>query len=432
MISNINLSKHFFSYGVGIFPLLLLIGPLISELFLVTVILFTWILIVKKKQFKYLNKYFIFFSLFYLSTLFSTLLNFYHFDNAKAGIFYFRIPLFAFAIWFVLDHYNIFNKKIVFFYTIFFCLIIFDALLQFYTGQNLLGNEILRKRISSFFGEELILGSFITRILPFFLLHLIMNDIINQKINIYYTVFISFICLIVYLSGERTSFFLLVLFFSLVFITVKDLRKFIFIVGIILFFLSLLMSYFKNSEQINPANRMFSKTYAQLLGKGGNNEEHKKKLFNKVYIFSHDHHGHYLLAAKIIKDHPIFGVGVKGFRYLCRKKIYILENNDGCSTHPHNTYLQVFSSNGVIGFIFLVTAFIYLIRQIIICRNKIEKENNFNKLKISQIIMLITVLINFWPLVPSGNFFNNWLSMLYFYPIGYYLYFKHIDEKKIN
>ena len=76
MISNINLSKHFFSYGVGIFPLLLLIGPLISELFLVTVILFTWILIVKKKQFKYLNKYFIFFSLFYLSTLFSTLLNF--------------------------------------------------------------------------------------------------------------------------------------------------------------------------------------------------------------------------------------------------------------------------------------------------------------------------------------------------------------------
>ena len=117
---------------------------------------------------------------------------------------------------------------------------------------------------------------------------------------------------------------------------------------------------------------------------------------------------------------------------MCRKKIYILENNDGCSTHPHNTYLQVFLSNGAIGFIFLVTAFIYLIKQIIICRNKIEKGNNFNKFKISQIIMLITILINFWPLVPSGNFFNNWLSMLYFYPIGYYLYFKHIDEKKIN
>ena len=49
MIFNINLSKHFFSYGVVIFPLLLLIGPLISELFLFTVILFTGILIVKKK-----------------------------------------------------------------------------------------------------------------------------------------------------------------------------------------------------------------------------------------------------------------------------------------------------------------------------------------------------------------------------------------------
>ena len=28
-------------------------------------------------------------------------------------------------------------------------------------------------------------------------------------------------------------------------------------------------------------------------------------------------------------------------------------------------------------------------------------------------------------------FFNNWLSMLYFYPIGFYLYFKHHNEKKL-
>ena len=30
----------------------------------------------------------------------------------------------------------------------------------------------------------------------------------------------------------------------------------------------------------------------------------------------------------------------------CRNKIYILENNDGCSTHPHNTYVQILVSNG--------------------------------------------------------------------------------------
>ena len=48
----------------------------------------------------------------------------------------------------------------------------------------------------------------------------------------------------------------------------------------------------------------------------------------------------------------ISGTGPKGFRYLCRNKIYILENNDGCSTHPHNTYIQVLVSNGLIGFFY--------------------------------------------------------------------------------
>ena len=32
-----------------------------------------------------------------------------------------------------------------------------------------------------------------------------------------------------------------------------------------------------------------------------------------------------------------------------------------------------------------------------------------------------------WPIIPTGNFFNNWLSMLYFIPISYYLF-----EKKYN
>ena len=47
-------------------------------------------------------------------------------------------------------------------------------------------------------------------------------------------------------------------------------------------------------------------------------------------------------------------------------------------------------------------------------------------------ILLAIILINLWPIAPSGNFFNNWLSMLYFYPIGLYLYFKFKNEKKVN
>ena len=63
------------------------------------------------------------------------------------GIFYFRIPLFAFSIWFILERFNFFNKQIIFLYVIFLFVIIFDSLFQYYYGKNLLGNEILVGRV---------------------------------------------------------------------------------------------------------------------------------------------------------------------------------------------------------------------------------------------------------------------------------------------
>lgn len=435
MNSENNISNFFFRYGLICFPLLLLIGPLISELFLISVIIFSLFRIIKEKKVIFFkNRFLVFFILFYLSTVFSTLVNFYNFDSAIGGIFYLRIPLFAISIWFILDNFNIFNKKTIVFYNLFFLIIIFDTLLQFYSGKNLLGNEIISKRISSFFGEELVLGGFIIRILPIFLIYLVMNNFLNnEKKNYYYLLLISFLCFIVYLSGERTSFALLILFFFTLFFISKYLRKFIIIISITSLILSFVLPNLKNSNEINPANRMFTKTYNQIIGKGEEQyEEHKKKIFKKLYIFSHDHHGHYMLSYKIFKDHKISGTGTKGFRYLCRNKIYILENNDGCSTHPHNTYLQILVSNGLIGFFLLIFAFFYIVREVFLCRKKNKIKQILDKNEISKGIAISAILINIWPLIPSGNFFNNWLSMLYFYPIGFYLYFKHVNEKKIS
>ena len=434
MNSKINLPKLIWGYGLCLFPLLLLVGPLISELYILIIIIFSLFYITREKKFYFFNnRYIIFFILFYLSTIFSTLFNFYHFDYSKSGILFFRLPLFAIAAWYVLKTYNTFDRKIVFFYTLFLSVIIIDSLIQFYLGKNILGYEILRNRISSFFGEELILGGFITRIIPFFLMYLLMTNIIKEnKINFFYSLIISLSITIVYLSGERTSFFLLILFFFTIFIISKYLRKLIILVMIFFILSSFIISKFQKNDQLNASNRMFTKTYQQIIGDGKNTEEHKKKFFNKVYAFSHDHHGHYLLSYKIFKDHPIFGTGVKGFRYLCRNKIYILEKDDGCSTHPHNTYVQILVSNGIVGFTLIFLAFIYILREIFKCRKKLSAKNIFDKYELSKGVMLSAIFINLWPLVPSGNFFNNWISMIYFYPIGFYLYFEYLDETKIN
>ena len=428
------LSKFFFVYGLAFFPLLLLIGPLIAEFFLIlSIIFFLFFTVKEKRSLFYKNRFFIFFSFFCLSTLYSTLSNFYSFDWSVNGIFYFRIPLFAFSIWFILERFNFFNKKIILLYVIFLFIIIFDSLFQYYSGKNFLGNELLHGRISSLFGDELILGGFMLRTLPIFLIYLVMNDSLNdKKLSIFYAILISFVCLVIYLSAERTSFALLILFLVTIFLSIKYFKKFITIIILIFLILSL-ASHFKNPNPNNPASRMFIKTYNQVLGIGAKDiSRDKKKFFDKIYIFSHEHHSHYTLSLKIFKDHIVFGTGTKGFRYLCRNKIYILENNDGsdgCSTHPHNTYIQILVSNGILGFSLLILAFIYTIKELLVSRKKILSSSKFNKNEISKLIAISAIFINIWPLIPSGNFFNNWMSMFYFYPIGFYLYFKHKYEK---
>ena len=373
MNSQYNISNLLFGYGIVFFPLLLLVGPLVSELFLISIVIFSIYGIIKEKnEIFYKNRFLIFFSLFYISTIYSTLANYYNWDATISSIFYFRIPLFAFSIWFILKSFDIFNKKTLLLSSLFFLIIIFDSLLQFYSGKNILGNEIVSNRISSFFGGELKLGSFIVRILPIYLIYLLMNNIIQKnKKNIFYLLIISLACYVVFLSGERTAFFLLILFFSTLFFISKFFRKFIIFITLILFALIIVLSNFKNPNKIDPAHRMFVKSYNQIIGKNieniedqGNYEKYKKKIFNKIYIFSHDHQGHFMLSYKIFKDHIITGTGAKGFRYLCRNRIYTLKNDDGCSTHPHNTYVQILVSNGLIGFSLLLFALFYVLKEI--------------------------------------------------------------------
>ena len=36
-----------------------------------------------------------------------------------------------------------------------------------------------------------------------------------------------------------------------------------------------------------------------------------------------------------------------------------------------------------------------------------------------RLCLLICVFINLWPLAQTGNFFNNWISIIYYLPIGF-------------
>ncbi len=45
------------------------------------------------------------------------------------------------------------------------------------------------------------------------------------------------------------------------------------------------------------------------------------------------------------------------------------------------------------------------------------KQNNENFL--SKYILISSFLVNLFPLVPTGNFFNNWNAIVYSLPLGF-------------
>ena len=102
---------------------------------------------------------------------------------------------------------------------------------------------------------------------------------------------------------------------------------------------------------------------------------------------------HIKVSYNMFKDSLIRGYGNKMFSHKCYKDYFV---NDGrCSSHPHNFLAQILVETGLVGFSIYLVFLIILIKEVI--RNK-------NQLKHSNILILILIFINFFPLFPSETF----------------------------
>ena len=128
----------------------------------------------------------------------------------------------------------------------------------------------------------------------------------------------------------------------------------------------------------------------------------------EIFIFSRTHTHHYISALKMFLDNKVFGVGVKNFRNFCTDEKYKI-SRDSCSTHPHSTYIQILSETGIIGFLFLLTALIYFCKYIL--KHLILKFKGKCYFNDFEICILSGIAIYLWPIVPTGNIFNNWLNI---------------------
>ena len=381
-------------------------GPFFPDLIVSVSALFFMYYLLKNNNFYYFSKkpFIIFLAFCIISSLISLETEDISL-SIKSSLSYFRIGVFSCFIWYLIDK----DKTILtyFYYVLVLCFsaLIIDGYIQYFTGVNLSGLKMLGIRVSSFFGDELIMGSYLSRLFPLlFALFLVKK---KQKYEIYFIgLLFILVDVLIFMSGERSAFFLLNLSTVFIIILIKEYQKF----RLVTFIIAIICVFILSLYSTNLSQRMF---------KGPAEDMGLVKSSKEAVIFSKGHDSLIRTAYNMFKDQPLLGHGPKMFRIVCKDEKYATGINP-CMTHPHNFYIQLLAETGIIGFLFLFGALSYVIfislQQLksIICRQK-------RPLTDYQVCLLAGILISVWPFSPNGNFFNNWLMVIYSLPIGFYL-----------
>ena len=399
-------------------PLTLLTGPFLPDLIVVICSLFFLFDTLRLKLFKYYNNYFfkIFFTFFIilnLSTLFSE-----NFALIKYSLGYIRYGLFSILLFYVLK--NVDNSKLLLGYSIIFTyfVLVFDGYFQFIFHKNIFLFEIQKYHdysfyVTSFFNDEKKLGSFLAKMFPLFLFSIILfkDHLKKIKLEKITSLIIILIFILIFLTTERVSIFIITILISLIFLKSNIFFKPKIVFFSIALFSSVVLLYFQ-PEIFYKIKSIFYST--GILHPGFANEGNSLHVDNVLgeydkgkFIFSKYHHIQIVTSINLFLENPLFGVGPKNF-----KNVVLT------GWHPHNYAFQILAEVGIFGFIVFIFTFIFLLFKLI--KNFLNfKDRNLNN-EIN-LYLLAGFLLALFP-IPSGDFFNNWVNILIYFPVGYYLY----------
>ena len=325
---------------------------------------------------------------------------------------------------------NILNLK-KFFFLSFICtsFVSFDVIFQYLMGFDIFGFKSLDTLNSGPFGDELIAGSFLQRFSLFSIFYIFVIFEKKKFNNLLLFFIITIHLTAILLAGNKMPMLLFFLGYFLVFLILKNMRWAI--VSSLVFFLIIFAVIYKTNNNyrtvysgfFNEINFIKIINRINIQKKQTQKFSVSKKNYEEIIVLRGSGHGGIFRSAyRMWKDQPIFGFGLKSFRIKCwefsppRTEEYSETEAPqyikagavpiGCSTHPHNYYLELLSESGIIGAGLIIIFFLILLKDSYYYLKKYIKTQN------SEMVLLIPVVILFileiWPIKSTGSFFTTW------------------------
>lgn len=354
------------------------------------------------------------------------------------SLFFFRFFLIAYVISKLIDFKLKTLDYIILSFLIFSFFLGIDIFYQYLTGRDFFGFEPglcaypkgsfeidpkYCERFSGFFGKELIAGNFLVTYGLMFLYFFFLRFNKFRYVGIISFIFLIIFVFAIILSGERNSILALLIIFTFNMIFNAKLRKkLIFIASLIIIIFSVL---FNNVE--NVKYRYFEWPTSYINSK---KSEGIKKLLDTTWG------SHYVTSYEIFLDNKIFGSGFKSYRIQCQNNKYDFRKlnekynlnmvEGGCSTHPHNIYLELLSELGLLGFILFLLVLYFTVFHTFIRNFRYFKNEG-------EIVIILSIIMTYlFPFKPTGSFSSSAFSTNLWFFIGFYLYFVNNLKYKIK
>jgi len=400
---NLISKSNLLTYLVFFYVLSYALGPAIINIYVTLLSIFGLFFLIKNKKISFLK-----IDLFFTLIIFYILIKEILISNFNYDFFSFL----RFYIIFISINYFFIDYKInlwpIFFIVI---LISFDGLYQYFNNTNILGfSKYENYRLTGVFDDEPIIGSFLMKFFfPLFFATSILFIKEYKKIILYFFLFLIFLTVVI--SGERMpSIQIIIGSFFLILVTVKKTNTKL----LLIFFLgvSIVTSYLFFNDVIK--NRMNSTAQELItIGKNFNNIDNFEQFGSlKNYIYN------FKSGIELWNNNPLFGGGYRFYNTNCSKIIEDEVILRGCSTHPHNIYIEIMSDHGLVGLFLFILFFLSILRKYIYFNNP-------------NLGILTTFLILVFPFFTSQSIFSSYFGSIFFFFI-FLMKLSSVNSKRAN